>query len=109
MITRPKTIKSAPIISCKSTIIRPESDLYKAEMTAYQTKRTQWELDRNAAVSKAEGIINTFNNDFGWAFVNKKDSAEYWSFILSAWAIDAAHESYLVRSLSWCSSTGRIG
>ena len=45
-------------------------------MTDYQTKRTQWELDRNTAVSKAEGIINTFNKNFGWAFVDKKDSAE---------------------------------
>lgn len=66
-----------------------KSDQYKAEMTAYQTKRTQWELDRNAAVSKAESIINTFNNNFGWAFVNKRDSAGYWSRILFAWGIDA--------------------
>ena len=65
------------------------SDLYKAEMTDYQTKRTQWEVDRNAAVSKAEGIINVFNTDFGWAFVNKNDRTEYWSRILFAWGIDA--------------------
>jgi len=65
-----------------------KSDLYKAEMTAYQTKRTQWELDRNAAVGKAESIINTFNNNFGWAFVDKKDKTEYWSRILFAWGVE---------------------
>jgi hypothetical protein len=64
-----------------------KSDVYKAQMTDYQTKRTQWEIDRNSAVSKAEGIINTFNNDFGWSFVNKKDTSIYWSRILTAWGI----------------------
>ena len=68
---------------------RAKSDLYKAEMTTYQTKRTRWELDRNSAVSKSEIIINTYNNDFGWAFVNKQDSAEYWSSILFAWSVEA--------------------
>ncbi len=68
---------------------RSKSDLYKAEMTDYQTKRTHWELDRNTAVSKAEGIINTFNRNYGWAFVNKKNSENYWSQIFFAWGIEA--------------------
>jgi hypothetical protein len=67
----------------------PGLEIELAEQTAYQTKRTQWELDRNSAVSKAEGIINTFNTGFSWAFVNKKNSAEYWSRILLDWGIVA--------------------
>ena len=81
------TIRSAYKVQFND--FQANSDLHKAVMAAYPTKRNQWELDRNAAVSKAEGIINTFNNNFGWAFVDKKNKVEYWSRILFAWGIAA--------------------
>jgi len=60
---------------------------YLQDMTAYQEVRTSWEIDRNAAVGKAEALINQFNTDFGWAFVNKNDSPAYWTKLLSAWGM----------------------
>jgi putative flippase GtrA len=56
-------------------------------MTAYQEQRTRWEIDRNAAVGKAEGLINQFYTDFGWTFVDKSDSQAYWTKLLSAWGM----------------------
>ena len=35
-------------------------DIFKAEAKAYQEQRTRWEINRNAAVSKAEGSISVF-------------------------------------------------
>lgn len=64
-----------------------KADQYAEAMKAYQEEKAEWEISRNAAVGKAEGMISTFNDNFGWAFVNRDDDDEYWSRILSAWAI----------------------
>ena len=61
------------------------ADVYKAEMTDYQEKRTEWEVNRNAAVGKAERTISLFKDNFGWAFVDKEDTATYWSRLVFTW------------------------
>lgn len=66
-----------------------KADVYKAEMRAYEEQRTQWEINRNAAVSKAEGTISTFRDNFGWAFIDKNDTGYYWGRIAYAWGLDA--------------------
>ncbi len=63
-----------------------KADQYAEAMKAYQEEKAEWEISRNAAVGKAEGMISTFNDNFGWAFVNGDDDDKYWSRILSAWA-----------------------
>jgi hypothetical protein len=76
-------------------------DAYRAEVEAYQDKADQfaddmkvhledkatWEINRNAAVGKAEGVIDTFYENFGWAFMDKDDTDEYWTRILTTWAM----------------------
>jgi len=50
---------------------------------------TQWQIARTTAVSKAESLINRFNDDFGWAFVNKESPSAYRSKLLTAWGAQA--------------------
>jgi hypothetical protein len=64
-----------------------KADIFKAEAEAYQEERATWEIDRNAAVGKAEGLISTFHEDFGWAFVDKDNAAAYRVKLLNAWAM----------------------
>jgi ABC-type multidrug transport system ATPase subunit len=63
------------------------ADIFKDEATAYQEDLAEWEIKRNTAVSKAEGLINRFHEDFGWAFVDKEDTQAYWQKILTTWGM----------------------
>ncbi|MBI4927108.1 MAG: FHA domain-containing protein, partial [Anaerolineae bacterium] len=47
--------------------------VYQAEMEQYQEDILQYETARNSAVERAEGMIGGTRDEFGWAFVNKKD------------------------------------
>jgi hypothetical protein len=60
---------------------------FKDEATTYQVALADWKIKRNTAVGKAEGLINRFHEDFGWAFVNKGDNQVFWSKILFAWGV----------------------
>ena len=62
-----------------------KADIFKAEAEAYQKDRAEWEIERNAAVGKAEGLISTFYEDFGWTFVDKDNQAAYRSKLVTAW------------------------
>jgi hypothetical protein len=64
-----------------------KADIFKAQAEVYQEERATWEIERNAAVGKAEGLISTFNEDFGWAFVDKGNAAAYRTKLLNAWAM----------------------
>ncbi len=60
-------------------------EAYEVEATAYQTKVTQWGIDRMSAVNGAEGLIAVMHNDFGWTFINKEDTSGYYQRILFTW------------------------
>jgi hypothetical protein len=62
-----------------------QADVYKAEMTAYQTELAEWSIDRMSAISGAEGLIESFNDEFGWTFVNKEDKAYYLQRVATTW------------------------
>jgi len=62
-----------------------KADVYKAEVTDYQKARATWEIDRFAAISGAEGILETMLEDFGWTFVNKENKLEFFSRIIGTW------------------------
>jgi len=51
--------------------------------------RREFIIMRNMAVSKAEGLIKRFHEDFGWAFVNKDDSGAFWSKIIAVLGVQA--------------------
>jgi len=73
-------------------IYEAEADLYKSEMLAYQDDMTSYQEDfaeyniaRTSAVGGAEGLIDSMNDEFGWAWVNKENSGEFQSWMLNAW------------------------
>jgi hypothetical protein len=63
-----------------------KADQYADDMEAYLKDKATWEINRNAAVSKAEGSIDLFYKNFGWAFMDKGDKEQYYSRILATWA-----------------------
>ncbi len=67
-----------------------KADAYKTAATDYQEALAEWEIGRNTAVSKAEGLLGRFHEDFGWAFVDKGDASAYWSKLFAAWGVQAA-------------------
>jgi hypothetical protein len=60
-------------------------DVYKAEVTAYQTELAEWGIDRISAIGGAEGLIENMYDEFGWTFVNKENSSYYYRRIATTW------------------------
>jgi hypothetical protein len=78
-----------------------KADQYAEDMKTFQEDKATWEINRNAAVSKAEGTIDTFYKNFGWAFMSKEDLDQYWSRLKTTRAIQAlSSPSTLCRSCS---------
>lgn len=57
--------------------------VYEAEKIAYETARVEIQV----AVAPAEGIVNTFYQGTGWAYVNKEDSAAYLAKLTKTWMV----------------------
>ena len=66
-------------------IYEAEADIYQAKMEAYQETYTSWEVARTSSVGGAEGLIESITDEFGWAWVNKEDSGEFFSWMIKAW------------------------
>ncbi len=62
-----------------------EANRYQEELATYQAELSRLELARAAAVGAAETQIRVFNDEFGWAFVDKEDPLAYYGAILRAW------------------------
>ncbi len=62
-----------------------EIEVYQAQVVSYQEELVGWQIAREAAVLPAEGLINTFVEDFRWTFVNKDNPDEFWPFIYKTW------------------------
>lgn len=67
------------------SIYEAETEIYQAEMETYQEEYTSWEVARTSAVGGAEGLIESITEEFGWAWVNKEDTGEFWSWLFTAW------------------------
>ncbi len=67
-----------------------KSEVYKTEVIAYQQSLAQWQIARASAITPAESVVSQFYNDFGWTYVNKEDSFEYWSTLLNTWFAQSA-------------------
>jgi len=62
-----------------------QAEVYQAAMEEYQKDVLTYETARNSAVERAEGVINSVIEEFGWGFVNKDDSPGYRSFLTMVW------------------------
>ncbi len=63
-----------------------QANIYQAQVISYQEDLARWQINRNAAVGKAEGLIGQFFKDFGWTFVDKSDPPAFWERIFFTWA-----------------------
>ncbi len=61
------------------------ADLYSEDMEKYQKDLAEWEIERNGAVSSAEGLIEPIYDNFKWTFVDKSDKAAYYGKISRTW------------------------
>lgn len=62
-----------------------QAELYQAEMEAYTTDLTEYETARNSAVERAEGVIKSVREEFGWAWVNKSDPDIFYPWLYKTW------------------------
>jgi hypothetical protein len=59
--------------------------VYQAEAIAYQEDLARYQIARNAAVGKGEGLIQTIYKDYGWTFVDTSNPQKFWPKILNTW------------------------
>jgi len=55
--------------------------VYQSEVLAYQEKLAKYEIARNSAIGRSEGLVEKVLNDMGWTYVDKRD------FVAFAWKI----------------------
>jgi hypothetical protein len=60
-------------------------DQYQEDLIDYQEVYADWEISRNAAISKAEGTIDRYLERYGWTNVDKEDTTAFWEKIGWAW------------------------
>ena len=61
------------------------ANVYQEEMIAYQKEKARYDIARNSAVQAAQGMIQSMNKEFGWAWVNKHDKDIYRTWLSRAW------------------------
>jgi ABC transport system ATP-binding/permease protein len=62
-------------------------DAYRTEAQSYQETVAEWTMKRSAAVSRAEGLLGRYHEDFGWAFGDRDEDAAFWPRILLTWGV----------------------
>ena len=67
------------------TAYQAEADLYEAQSKAYQEERTTWMMTRTGTIEAAEGMLETFHDDFGWTFIDKSDPYAFLARIARTW------------------------
>jgi ABC-type multidrug transport system ATPase subunit/pSer/pThr/pTyr-binding forkhead associated (FHA) protein len=73
-----------------------EADIYTAEMTAYQEDLIEWKIARASAVEPAIGMIETYQADYAWTFVDKNDPQAFWTKILTTWFAQGIIDGVLI-------------
>jgi len=66
-------------------LYKAESDVYSSEMTKYQEDIARYNIARISAVKGAEGIMSSVTDQYGWAWVNKKDPSIYYPWLINTW------------------------
>jgi hypothetical protein len=67
-----------------------EAKVYQAEMIKYGEALSKYDIARNSAVKGAEGLMDSVTKEFGWAWVDKKDSKLFWPWLTQTWLAQAA-------------------
>ncbi len=67
------------------SLYEAQADLYQAEMEAYATDRMTYEAARNGAVERAEGVIDSVREEFGWAWVDKSNPEVFNRWLWTTW------------------------
>ena len=62
-----------------------QAEVYQTQAIAYQQSLAEYEIARNAAVGKAEGILGRFQQDFAWTFVDKNDREAFLGKVFRTW------------------------
>lgn len=62
-----------------------EADLYEVQAKAYQEERTTWMMTRTGSIEAAEGVLDIFNQDFGWTFIDKSDRSTFLARVGMTW------------------------
>ncbi len=60
-------------------------EIYQAQAIANQEALVNWQIAREVAVLPAEAMLDRFNKEYGWAFVNKEDPSQFSQKILKTW------------------------
>lgn len=63
-----------------------EADYYKADATAYQERLVQWKIDRAKAIEPAIGLIESYHDKIGYAFVDKEDTQAFITKVFVTWS-----------------------
>jgi hypothetical protein len=66
-----------------------QSEVYKNEVIAYQTKLAEWQIAQASAVTPAETVVDQFYKNFPWVYVDKEDRAVYWAKITKTWVVQS--------------------
>ncbi len=63
-----------------------QASIYQTEVVAYQQALAEYQIPRNAAIGKSEGLVKKILEDMGWTFVDKHDLFAYALKVGGAWA-----------------------
>ena len=61
------------------------AEVYKGQMKKYLEEAARYNVARVSAVKGAEGVINSVSDQYGWAWVNKRDDSLYYPWLARAW------------------------
>jgi hypothetical protein len=67
------------------TLYQVQAEVYKGEMAKYGEDLARYNITRVSAVKGGEGTIESVNEKYDWAWVNKDDPKEYFPWLLKAW------------------------
>ena len=62
-----------------------QAEVYQAQAISYQQSLAAYEIARNAAVGKAEGLLGQFQKDFAWTFVDKNNRDAFLGKVFRTW------------------------
>ncbi len=66
-------------------LYKVQADVYKGQMTQYLEDLARYNITRASAVRAGEGLIESVNEKYDWAWINKRDSKIYIPWLLKAW------------------------
>jgi hypothetical protein len=66
-------------------LYKAQADEYEAVMAKYQKDQVNYDVKRTGAVERAEGLIESISEKFGWTWVNKEDTQGFYAWLFKTW------------------------